>query len=494
MRYKRCLLVRPPYYNSVHAITSMPVGLGYISEALHRNKVDYDVFDMAFKDQGIDGYELPDLINKIKTYKPDIIGFSLMTLRHRKHYELIKKIKNRFPEISIAAGGPHLSTIRNKVLEDCQAIDFGFVLEGDESFPALCRGDDFPDIKGLIYRSNGNIVYTGNAEFIRELDSIPYPRYKKFEINNYPENTVYHITSRGCPHQCTYCPVKLSIGRKFRCVSAGYLVNETKYWYDEGIRNFIMWDDNFTYFKKRVLEFCDLIESQGLMDCNFMIPNGIRADKVDRDMLLRMKEIGFSHISIGVESGSNKVLKLLKKGETVEQIESAIKDATELGYKVFLYYILGSPGETLADVEKSFDLALKYPVFEARFYKLIPFPGTELFEWVKARNLFVRSPEDYLNDADHFDEEPCFVTEELSYEDRIHIYRRGQEVSKQIRINRRLRQLSKYRFVSKFLANLPEFELYKKNINRFSVIKPIVDKVQPLIMSKRELHKEAQIK
>ncbi len=485
MLYKKCLLVRLPYGHKEHAVASIPVGLGYISEALYRDGVECELLDMAFKDQGLKGYDVNDLINKIQKFNPDVVGFSLMTLKHKFHYEIIGKVKKIFPDLTIVAGGPHLSTLREKVLEDCLNIDYGFVLEGDESFPSFCRGERIENIKGVLYRSNGKVIYTGDAEFIKDLDNLSFPRYRNFELEKYLEKTIYITTSRGCPHQCTYCPVKLSIGRKFRFVSAHCLVDEIVYWYKNGYRNFVMWDDNFTYIKKRVLTFCDEIEKKQISDANFSIPNGIRADKVDREMLERMQRIGFSHISIGVESASNRVLKMLKKGETVEQIEQAIKTATELGYKVFLYYILGSPEETIEDVKKSFELALKYPVAEARFYKLIPFPGTELFEWVKERNLFVRPSEEYLNDADHFNETPCFVTKELSYEDRIKIYREGQKISKQIKINWNAKKMTKLGVLGKIIAHLSQSEIFIKSLRKISVVRYLVEKTRPLILTNK---------
>jgi len=468
----------------MHVVPSIPVGLGYIAEALSREGIEAEVFDMAFMDQGLKGYDTPDLLKKIKDDRPDLIGFSLMTLRHKAHYAVITKVKEKFPEITIVAGGPHLSTMRGQVLEECESIDYGFVLEADLSFPLFCKGERAENIKGLLYRSNGEVVYNGDPDFIKDLDTVPFPRYAKFEMNKYPEQTVYLATSRGCPHQCIYCPVKVSIGRQFRFYGAERLAEEIGYWYGRGFRNFVMWDDNFTYIKKRVMDFCAEIEKRNLHGCNFTIPNGIRADRIDRATLQRMKQIGFSHVSIGVESGSNKVLQTLKKGETAEQIDQAIKDATELGYAVYLYFILGSPGETIADAQKSFDLALKYPVDEARFYKLIPFPNTELFDWVREHNLFIRLPDEYLNDADHFSEEPCFTTPELGYQDRVNLYRKGLRVARQVRLKRRMRQFKNMGLVGTWFARLLESDFFIGLFDRFPKLRVVLAKSYALVAGK----------
>ena len=90
MIFNKCLLIRPSFGDGRHVIASIPVGLGYIAEALVREKIDYEIFDMAFKDQGLKGYEVSDLKEKVAEFKPDIIGFSLMTLKYKEHYSLIE--------------------------------------------------------------------------------------------------------------------------------------------------------------------------------------------------------------------------------------------------------------------------------------------------------------------------------------------------------------------------------------------------------------------
>jgi radical SAM superfamily enzyme YgiQ (UPF0313 family) len=117
-----------------------------------------------------------------------------------------------------------------------------------------------------------------------------------------------------------------------------------------------------------------------------------------------MKEVGLHYIAFGVEAGNDRVLKRLKKGEDMQAIEKAVSEACDLGYKVTLFFLLGSPDETKADVEDSVTLALRYPVYDARFYNLIPFPGTELYDWVVTNHYFVEQQAgyEYLNDASHW--------------------------------------------------------------------------------------------
>ncbi len=129
---------------------------------------------------------------------------------------------------------------------------------------------------------------------------------------------------------------------RVRC--AENVLDEIEYWYERGYRKFNFVDDNFTFYSDRVHEICDGIERRGLNNLKFTCTNGIRADRVDRQLLTRMKEVGFYYIAFGVEGGNEKILKSLKKGETMEPIKRAIKDVCDLGYEVMLFFLVGSPG------------------------------------------------------------------------------------------------------------------------------------------------------
>jgi radical SAM superfamily enzyme YgiQ (UPF0313 family) len=202
-------------------------------------------------------------------------------------------------------------------------------------------------------------------------------------------------------------------------------VDEFEYWYKRGCREFEIADDNFTLERDRVSQICTELRRRRFSGLRISCGNGIRADRADRDLLTQMREVGFHYIAFGVEAGNNRVLKRLKKGESIEAIERAIGDACALGYKVTLFFLLGSPEETKADIEDSVALALRYPVYDARFYNLIPFPGTELYDWVVTNHYFVEQQEghDYLNNASHWVNAPIFQTPELPVEERKRLYK-----------------------------------------------------------------------
>lgn len=404
MRYSRVLIINPESHGEWRGIRPH-IGLGYLTQALEDNGIEYDYLDMNL------GYNFKHLQEKINSFNPQLIGVSLLSLEYKKFYSLIAQVKRNNSGIPIVAGGPHVTILKSHVLENCPDLDFGVIYEGEETLVELCRGNDVSGIKGLIYRSGGEIVQSGPRPFKKNLDELSYPHYKKFELARYvPEMEIY--SSRGCPHECIFCPNRL-ISPSFRARSPKNVVDEMEYWYERGYRQFNFDDDNFNYIKGRVYAICDEVERRGLKNLFLRCSNGIRADRIDRDMLARMKEVGFHYIAFGADAGNNRMLEIVKKGETIEDIEQAVKNACELGYDTKLLFVVGTPEEAWDDVEDKVRLSRKYPIKDVHFYNIIPYPGTELFDWIKENGYFLRQPEDYLNDVSCLENEPVFETPEL---------------------------------------------------------------------------------
>ncbi|MFX0201200.1 MAG: B12-binding domain-containing radical SAM protein, partial [Candidatus Hodarchaeota archaeon] len=333
----------------------------------------------------------------------------------------------------LVVGGPHVTILKEKVLNDCSAIDYGVTFEGEVSLIELCKGErQLNEIGSLLYRKGDNhsVLYSGDGEPIWDLDRLSFPRYEKFELKKYvPEVTIY--SSRGCAHQCIFCPNRI-ISPHYRARSAAHVAEEMEYWYKHGFRQFNFDDDNFNYDKERVYQICDEIEKRGMRNLFLRCSNGIRADRVDRDMLKRMKEVGFHYIAFGADGGNNRMLAIVKKGETIEQIELAVKSACELGYDVKLLFVVGTPYETRQDVEDKVRLVQKYPLTDVHFYNTIPYPGTEIFEWVVENNYFLIKPEEYLNNISCCESTPVFETPELSGKERVRLYKYLQKVRREI--------------------------------------------------------------
>jgi anaerobic magnesium-protoporphyrin IX monomethyl ester cyclase len=424
MKFNRVLLVYPHHDVEWPGLTP-PIGLGYLAESLKDNGIEYDVLDMNL------GHSREHLIRKVNGFKPDLLGMSMITRDYRQFYRTLESVKLDNERLKILAGGPHVTIFKDQVLKECQAIDYGITREGEQTLLELCQGGlSEQDIRGLLFRKNGDVAYSGDREFITELDRISWPKYDRFELDRYFREISVH-TSRGCPHRCIFC-ARHVLSPKYKARSAENVADELEYWYRKGYRKFNFEDDNFNLLPKRVYAICDEIERRGLAHLELRCSNGIRADRVDRDMLARMREVGFRYVAFGVDAGNDRMLAVVKKGETMRDIEEGIRHACELGYGVKLFFVIGNPTETAEDVEDMVTLSRKYPIEEVHFNNVVPYPGTELFEWIKQHDYFLREPEEYLNNASFWEAKPIFQTPELPESERIrlteYLHRVRQEI------------------------------------------------------------------
>ena len=167
-----------------------------------------------------------------------------------------------------------------------------------------------------------------------------------------------------------------------------------------------------------------------------------------------MKEVGFHYIAYGVDGGNNKMLKINKKGETIEQIESAIKNSCELGFDVKLFCIVGMPHETMSDVKDSYAFMQKYPAKRIILNNPIPYPGTELFDTVQKNGWFIKEPEEYLNKITENETVPVFETPELSRDQRVQILKECRKIEKKVTIKAVQNMYQKYWIFGYFIARL----------------------------------------
>ncbi len=478
MRFTKVLLITPPVKSKIGPIRPN-IGLGYIAQVLEDHNIEYDILDMLL------GYKFIDLKNKIEKFKPQLIGISMFSNGYKTAYEILAKAKALFPSIFIVAGGPHISCMKKTVLEQCDAIDYAIYLEGEFPLLELCRGAESALIPNLIYRKNGALVENQQADFIKELDMLPFPRYSKFEISRYIEEKSL-ISSRGCPYQCIYCAVKRVTGMAVRLRSPNAIVDEIEYWYLKGVRQFSFQDDNFISYKKRLMEICDEISNRQIKGVFFRCA-GARADKLDKDILEKMVAIGFKTIAIGVEVGNDRMLKIIKKGETFENIDRGVKLAAASGMDVYLNFLAGSPFETEEDIHDGVRFALKYPIFYAEWANIIPYPGTELYDWVKQQGYLLKDPSEYLNSISTGAEDPVFETPELPLLKRRKILRYLKTVRKKIlqrSLARRLRSRGIPGIISELLAYIVGSEMLSKYLFQLRLRK-IADRIRYSIYMKK---------
>ena len=229
----------------------------------------------------------------------------------------------------------------------------------------------------------------------------------------------------------------------------------------------------------------DEIERRGLRDLFIRCSNGVRADRVDRQLLARMKEVGVRELGFGVDGGNNKILRHLKKGETIETIEQAIKDACQLGLDVKIFIIVGTPHETKADIEDSIKLAKKYPIARVNFNNAIPYPGTEMFDYINDHNLFLIPPEEYLNNISEDKPIPVFETPQLPSQERIKILETCHQVERQVMKNTFCRMFLHIPLISVLSLYLFNADLFEKLFFQHLFFRNIFEKIRYIKILRR---------
>ena len=344
--------------------------------------------------------------------------------------ELIRNVKSMSTAM-VVVGGPHVSATKDEILRHTDA-DLAIKGEGEETLHELIQAiqhsqSAFDEIDGLIWRKNDEIVENKNRAFIQDLDDLPYPDFAAFPLEKYlcyKERTLPMISSRGCPFGCTFCSVRLSMGRGFRGRTPESFVTELQHWHDQGWRRFEINDDCFSANVERAIKICQLIQEKQLK-ISFDLYNGIRVDRVSPELLRELKQAGCSLVAYGLESANPQVLRNIKKNVALAQVEEAVKWTKEAGLSCSVNFIIGHAGETYTTAKESLDFAKRLPADFVNFYNLVPYPGTEAFEWVEQHGRFLVPQEEYLTRISYRDNRPIFETPEFPVAERMKIMKEG---------------------------------------------------------------------
>lgn len=382
---KKILLIRPaPAFEQFGDESFMPLGMAYIAAVLEKNGHEVRVTDLL-----VNKKTESEILETIASFSPSHIGFTVVTPVINPAYELCSAIREKFPNIVIIAGGPHASALPEECIEN--GFDFAVIGEGEETIAELINGRPLEEIKGIAYKKNGTRVKTDKREYITDLDSLPLPARHLFDSAVYKgqealgsKQPVFSImTSRGCPYSCTFC-YKAVFGNKFRARSAESVVEEwvmlkEKY----GAAEIAVVDDSFTTDPARVHKICDMLIERKV-NVRWSCPNGIRTDIGGLDMLKKMKKAGCYRAALGIESGSQEILDKIGKRTKREKIEQMVKNCRSAGIRTMGFYMLGNPGETRKTMQETIDFAKKLGTDYAQFLLPIPYPGTKLYDDIKA--------------------------------------------------------------------------------------------------------------
>lgn len=398
----KILLIDPPFKRFTGFVNFYyPIGLAYLAAVLkaagHEVKI-YDV-DAMKKGMGLDfvnEYSKLELYRKginedsneiwqeirdtLNEYTPDIVGITAMTTKFGsvlKTAEIVKKCNLSY---KVIVGGPHPTLLPGQALKS-EYIDIIVRGEGERTFINLVNvlenKGTLDKIKGISYKKDGKVYHNPEQEFIENLDNIPFPaRDLLFKQTNYTSEDMGMImTSRGCPFSCSYCCHMWQ--RKVRNRSIDNIIEEIVFVKDKyKTSQFEFKDDTFTINRERIIWFCNRIIDRKL---NINWGCSTRVDLIDEELLRKMKKSGCNLIKIGIETGSEKMLKETNKGINFQQIRNAAKLLNKL--KIFWsgYFMIGLPTETEEDIIKTYEFMRELNPYYAGLGVYNPFPKTELF-------------------------------------------------------------------------------------------------------------------
>jgi radical SAM superfamily enzyme YgiQ (UPF0313 family) len=240
---------------------------------------------------------------------------------------------------------------------------------------------DLRTIKGLAWRDRGGISVNPDRPFIHDLDDLPLPRHDLLPLETYRAPLVrnpyaFVVTSRGCPGGCRFCIKHVSYGSSVRFRSPENIVAELELLSELGVRSVNMYADLFTVSREQVVGLCRLMLARGLQmewTCNS------RVDFVDPEMLRLMGRAGCRWISWGIESGSEKILRRVRKGITLDRVEQALHWSRQAGIRNWGYFIIGLPGETEETIQETIRFSKRLPLDLVLFHIAAPYPGSPLF-------------------------------------------------------------------------------------------------------------------
>jgi anaerobic magnesium-protoporphyrin IX monomethyl ester cyclase len=388
----KVVLVRPPKVKGAieRSMVQHPINLLSLAAVLEREGHELQVWDFE-----VEPFSEQIVRQKAENFEPGAAGITSLTCNIKTANQIAGWIKSASPETFTVAGGPHTSAIPARALEEFPNLDAVVIGEGEITLKEICdrvsAGRGLEGVLGCAWRGSQGPVIEDRRPLIENLDDLPYPARHLIDHSLYKgasspglDATLHRsteiFTTRGCLDKCTFCASHLVFGRYLRARSAENILGEVDQCMEKwGYRHFTIEDDTFTIRPSRLEAICQGFKERGITwDCD------TRVNAVTRDMIFMMADSGCNKIAFGVESGSPRILKLIKKNITIEQARNAFKWAHEAGIITTAFFMVGShPSETKEDLKMSIDLMKELDTELMAVAVAVPYPGTDLYRIMK---------------------------------------------------------------------------------------------------------------
>ncbi len=326
----------------------------------------------------------------LKEFQPNYLVANIATPTFQSDMMAVKLAKEIVPSIcTIVKGAPFLTYNTNTIYEN-PFIDYVIMGEAELTLKDILDGVPNCDILGICYRENFQPVKNDKRPFIEDLDILPFPARHLVDNSIYkrPDNGKVQAVikvARGCPFHCFFCLATPVSGAKVRTRSPENIVAELKECVEKyNIKNFLFWSDIFNFNREWTLELCQKIIESGL---KITWSSNTRADTMDDEMAKMMYKSGCRLVSIGVESGSQKMLDNIGKKITLDDIRNTVKILKKNKIKIYNYFVIGLPWETEETVEETIKFAIELDSNFISFYTATPLPGTKYFAYAMLNKL-----------------------------------------------------------------------------------------------------------
>ncbi|MBF0100116.1 MAG: B12-binding domain-containing radical SAM protein [Desulfobacterales bacterium] len=370
-------------------VVHYPLNVAILAKYMEKNGNHVDIIDAQ-----VENMSNSQVVDYLFQKKYDVIGYSITSPLYSLAIDIAAKIKLVLPKVIQIAGGAHINVLQKEAYQHC--FDYLVFGEAEETIVELLRyiheksDINIEDIKGIIYKNKEDVVIQNESRPpVENLDTIEFqaahlmnlPKYVVCEgVGKPSKNYISIMASRGCPYKCVFCAEPLN-ARKLRFRSAENIANEMEYHFKKsGVQHFFFVDSSLTLNREQIMQL-----SQILIDRNFPITwsGWTRVNLVDEDLFTLMKKSGFIVVSLGIESGDPRILKIIKKGITLEQIQNAFAIMNKLNIEAFCSAMIGLPGETRESVWRTVKFIRKTKgILYATLSMATPYPGTEMYEWL----------------------------------------------------------------------------------------------------------------
>ena len=404
-------LIKPPTVfsrNSYSTPLSMPIGLAYIAAVLEKANYAVQILDCpgAAPHQvqhtadgrfNVRGLKEQEVISRIDS-KTDIIGISILFSQEWPYIrDLINKIRVAFPFASIVAGGEHVTAMPDYTLNDCRAIDYLICGEGEaamlEFVYKLRHGQCVQGIKGLSWREHNAIVQTGVSPRLANIEQMPWPSWHLIDLEPYFQpfytmgiscgRNIAMVATRGCPYQCTFCSSPSMWTTRYMMRTVNDVVDEIEYNIKTYAVNSIDFYDLTAIVKREwILDFTKELKRRR-MNIVWQLPSGTRSEALDAQVVRELSETGCRLLVFAPESGSERILKMIKKRINLANMIDSIRAAIGRGIVLKINFVIGFPDEKRLDIFKTLALAWKFAwmgAADCNISVFSPYPGSELFE------------------------------------------------------------------------------------------------------------------